>query len=271
MEQNICKFIPYHKDTYSIHTINLVLETKPQIYSSLQSSSVYKIHLVCSGTGKLHISGKVVSLTKGDIFFTFPGIPHCIESVDSFTYMYVSFLGTRANMILDKLLISPQNFLFHECDAIQSFWENGLNTIMKTADLIAESILLYSFYFLGNNIIAPETKDNAEQNNSSFIVKKYIDDNFSRPKLSLESISTELSYSPKYISSVFKKRFKIGITEYLNTIRIQNACTLISQGFTNVTDIAYRCGYTDPQYFSKVFKKRIGVSPKSYIQNTMIE
>ena len=31
MTDNICYFVPYHKDYQSIHTINLVLETKPQI------------------------------------------------------------------------------------------------------------------------------------------------------------------------------------------------------------------------------------------------
>ena len=271
MDQNICKFIPQHKDDHSIHTVNLVLETKRQSFTSLQSSSVYKIHLVTNGTGRIHIAGNVLALNKGDVFFTFPGTPYCIESLESFHYMYISFLGTRANMILDKLQISPQNFLFPGCEEIRDFWENGLATIKETADLIAESILLYSFYYLGNKIIPLESEDTSNQNNAFLIIKKYIDDNFFQHKLSLETISAELSYSPKYISTVFKKWFKVGITEYLNTIRIQNACTLISQGYTNVSDIANRCGYVDAQYFSKVFKKRIGVSPKIYIKNTLSE
>ena len=174
-------------------------------------------------------------------------------------------------MVLDKLRISPQNFIFSGCEELYSFWENGLHTIPETSDLIAESILLYTFYFLGQNVIPLETNKNSEQNNAFLNIKKYIDDNFSQRKLSLGLISSELSYSPKYISSLFKKRFKIGISEYLNTIRIQNACTLINQGFTNVSDIANRCGYEDPQYFSKVFKKQIGVSPKSYIKGTLVK
>lgn len=270
MDQNVCKYIP-HRKNQSIHTINLVLETKPQKSSSLQSSAVYKMHLVCSGIGNLHISEKVIPLSKGDIFFTFPGTPYSIESLDSFTYMYVSFLGTRANMILDQFQISSHSFLFSGCQELQSFWEKGLDSLEEYADLMAESILLYSFSFLGNQILPLISNKASNQNHTSLIIKKYIDDNFSRPKLSLETISAELSYSPKYISTLFKKRFRVGITEYLNIIRIQNACTLINQGYTNVSDIADLCGYVDPQYFSRVFKKRIGVSPKTYIQNTTQE
>lgn len=265
MDNNICHFIPYHKDYHSIHTINFVLETKPQPYSSLKSQSVYKIHLVCGGKGNLHILGKTLHLSQGDVFFTFPAVPFCIESVENFSYMYISFLGSRANMIMDNLKISSQNFLFSGCDEIYEFWTKGLNTNFETADLIAESILLYSFYFLGNKIIPPSTQ-NYLKGDVALKIKKYIDDNFTQPKLTLELLSNELSYSPKYISSTFKKRFNTGIAEYLNTIRIQNACTLMQQGFTSISDVSNQCGYTDSQYFSKIFKQKTGVSPKAYIK-----
>jgi len=265
MDNNICHFIPYHKDYHSIHTINFVLETKQQPYSLLKSQAVYKIHFVCNGKGNLHIAGKIFPLSQGDVFFTFPAIPFFIESVEDFSYMYISFLGSRANMIMDNLKISSQNFFFSGCQEIYEFWKNGLGTKPEIADLIAESILLYSFYFLGDKIIPLNTKNNLN-GNVALTIKKYIDDNFSQTKLTLEMMSKELSYSPKYISSIFKKKFNVGINEYLNTIRIQNACTLMQHGFTSIADVSSQCGYTDSQYFSKVFKQKIGVSPKAYIK-----
>ena len=266
MHKNICNFIPYHKDYHSIHTINFVLETKPQIHTSLKLQSIYKMHLVVSGKGTLHTAGKTIELNKGDIFFTFPGTPNSIESVEDFTYMYISFLGTRANMIMEKLKISTLNYVFKNCDEVYDYWKNGLIANGDISDLITESILLYTFYYIGNKTILSEQKNKSDKN-IALVIKKYIDDNLSQQKLTLEELSKNLSYSPKYISAIFKKSFKIGITEYLNTTRIQNACTLMNQGFTNVSDIALRCGYTDAQYFSKVFKQKIGVSPKTYIKD----
>lgn len=85
MEQNICHFIPFHKDFHSIHTINFVLETKLQQYDRLKSESVYKMYYVRSGQGYIHTPGKITPLMQGDIFFTFPAAPFAIESMEDFT------------------------------------------------------------------------------------------------------------------------------------------------------------------------------------------
>ena len=58
MEQNICHFVPFHKDIHSIHTINFVLETMPQQYERLKLESVYKMYYVCSGQGAIHDAGQ---------------------------------------------------------------------------------------------------------------------------------------------------------------------------------------------------------------------
>ena len=270
VKETICHYIPYHKDYHSIHTINFVYETNLQLFSALKSQSVYKMHFVCSGTGRLHMSGRVVSLSRGDVFFTFPATPFCIESEDDFTYMYISYLGTRATNIMDKLKISSKNFHFGSCIEIYDFWKTGINSNPETTDLISESILLYSFHYLASKIIVSDDTKNLKGTNAHIAlkIKKYIDDNFSSSKLTLENIGHHLSYSPKYVSTVFKKKFKVGITDYLNTIRIQNACTLINQGYTSISDISYLCGYSNPQYFSKIFKCQMGVSPKEYIKNS---
>lgn len=264
MEQNICHFIPYHKDVHPIHTIHFVLETKPQPFTHLKTESVYKMYYVQSGTGWLHTPGKKNPLKKGDIFFTFPAFPFDIESQNDFQYMYISFVGLRGNQIMENLKISHSNFLFHDGEAIQDFWEKGIKASDLVADWISESILLYTFSFLGEQLLSK--KDESNQSHCVNLIKKYVDDHFTEQKFSLDAMSLELSYNKKYLSYIFKKNLGIGIIEYLNTIRIQNACTLMEQGFTGVTHIADCCGFSDVQYFSKVFKGKTGVAPTQYIK-----
>jgi two-component system response regulator YesN len=79
-------------------------------------------------------------------------------------------------------------------------------------------------------------------------------------------MSSVLGYNPKYISQLFKKKMSVGVNEYLNTVRVQSACTMIEQGTTSVSDIANKCGYADPQYFSRIFKQKMSVSPLAYIK-----
>ncbi|MDO4618316.1 MAG: AraC family ligand binding domain-containing protein, partial [Clostridia bacterium] len=136
--ENICRFIPYRKDYHSIHTINFVLETMPKTDNALLSQAVYKMHYVKSGTGVLHTTGQVTSVKEGDIFFTFPAMPFAIEGVENFSYMYISFLGARGNMIMEKFGISQKNFFFPDYPDIKDFWERGLNVKDELSDLMSE-------------------------------------------------------------------------------------------------------------------------------------
>lgn len=262
---NICMFSPYRNDDSSIHTINFVYETKKQEYTKLRIEAVYKMYYVCNGTGFLHINGRKKPLKEGDIFFTIPNMPFCIESEKSFIYMYISFIGTKGNMLLDLLKINEKNLVFSELNEVHEFWEKGFNIKSELIDITSESILLYTFAVIGNRVLDLEKTTNKNTDAIS-LIKKCIDDHFSDTGLSLEIIGKELNYNPKYISSIFKKHIKIGFSEYLNTIRIQHACTLIQQEYTSVSTIARLCGYSDPLYFSRLFKKKMGSSPREYIK-----
>ncbi len=263
---NICLFVPQQEKNYSLQTVHFVLETNPCVAATSRWESVYKMYYVRSGHSNLCLRGKSLALTAGDVFFTFPGEPFSIEGCEELTYMYISFLGTRVGQILQDLGISGQNCIFHDCAEVCTFWERGLTTAANTLEWISESILLYTFSFLGNRTAAP-TSAIAHPCNIALTLKKHIEDHFSDPTFSLDLLSRRLSYNKKYLSSAFKRHWKVGIVEYLNTVRIQNAFTLINQGLTSISDIATRCGYTDPQYFSKVFKAKVGVSPTIYIRS----
>jgi len=268
MKYNICRFVPYHKDYHSVHTINFVYEQEEKKFEGLFEHSVYTMHYVCKGTGILHKKNSEQKLMAGDIFFRFPGEISAIESVENFEYMYISFLGSRGNMILDKLNITKNNCIFHNYEEIEDFWKKGISKNTEFSDLISESVLLYTFSVMGEKILQHDKKSK-KANNTVLTIKRYIDDNFSDSDLSTDKISKVLSYNKKYISTAFKNEMNVGIVDYINTIRIQVACTLPEQGITSVKDIATLCGYTDSLYFSKVFKKKMSISPKKYIEQKL--
>lgn len=263
-ENNICRFIPHHSDCEAIHTINFVLETKWQEYDSLKSNSVCRMNYVTEGEGILHTPGCSQLLKKGDIFFVLPAVPFAVESVKDFQFMYISYMGSRADMIMDKLKINGQNCLFHDFEEVESFWTDSLKANSALFDLRSESVLLYTFSVMGTRFLEEEGKEKKTAA-AAALIKKYVDDNFSDTELSLDKIGAELSYNKKYVSTVFKNKYNIGIAEYLNVVRVQHACTLMEQGFTSIRDIALLCGFKDPLYFSRVFKNRMGVSPREHM------
>lgn len=264
MTGNICNFINKNNSQNDIHIVNFVLETNPKAFTKLHCHSKYQVIYVKKGTGLLHLSNKTITISPGDVFFTFPTVPHAIESGEGFEYMYISFLGTRPLDIMHRMNINHENFIFHNFKDELNLWESFISSAATIADVKAECVLLYTFSLLEEYLPADDTK--ASIPDTILKIKKYVDANISNPDLSLETISQEFSYNKKYISTLFKNKFNIGFSDYVNTVRIQEACTLISQGITSIQDLAYFTGFKDSMYFSRVFKKKMHISPKQHIE-----
>lgn len=52
--------------------------------------------------------------------------------------------------------------------------------------------------------------------------------------------------------------------QYLLTIRVNNAASLLETTDYSMAEIAAIIGYEDPLYFSRLFRKIKGVSPRDY-------
>lgn len=261
--ENICRFVPVRRGQ-ALHILNLVYETKGKPYQGLLSEATYKMHLVVGGSGRLHTPGQTVELQRGDLFFSQPAVPFAIETEGELQYIYVSFLGERANLFIDQLKINGKNCHFPQFGDLEPMLCQALDADLRVADVYCESILLYAFARLGEGIF-PDERQPKEKADVADQIKKFIDEQFSDFELSLEQIGKALNYNKKYISAVFKAKFKIGVSDYLRNIRLQHACTLMEQGFTSVRDIAFMCGFSDPLYFSKVFKIQLGKAPREHI------
>lgn len=262
MSENICRFLPKRNTESGINIINFVFETGEKIFNKLQCDSVYKMCLVIKGHGFIETLGKRNVLNAGDVFFIFPATQYTLKG--GFEYMYISYLGLRAAELADKLNITRKNFIFTNISGLDTIWKTSISDEKSVLSLRCEGLLLYTFSLIGER----ELKAESVQPDVIMRIKKYIDDNFADEDLSIEKISEIFSYNPKYVSSAFKRKVRVPFTNYITTLRVQKACTLMEQRFTSIKDIAYQCGYSDPLYFSKVFKLRMGLSPKEYIKRT---
>ena len=52
--------------------------------------------------------------------------------------------------------------------------------------------------------------------------------------------------------------------QYILSIRIANAVSLLETTDYNVTEISTIVGYDNPLYFSRIFRKQKGISPTEY-------
>jgi two-component system response regulator YesN len=91
--------------------------------------------------------------------------------------------------------------------------------------------------------------------------KKYIEQHYTDPDLSLNEVAARVSLSASHFSVVFSQETGRAFTASLTDIRLGKAKELLRMTSLRSADIAYQVGYNDPHYFSSVFKKHTGLSP----------
>jgi AraC-like DNA-binding protein len=53
-------------------------------------------------------------------------------------------------------------------------------------------------------------------------------------------------------------------TQYVNDLRTDEACRLLTCGQSSVTSIAFLAGFENLSYFNRVFRRSKGMSPSAY-------
>ncbi len=94
--------------------------------------------------------------------------------------------------------------------------------------------------------------------------KKYIQEHYQEPDLSVDMICRQLSMSPAYFSTMFRKETGKTCVAYLTDVRLNRAVELLNQTNDKTYMIAQKVGYQEQNYFSYVFKKKFGVSPTKF-------
>ena len=95
-------------------------------------------------------------------------------------------------------------------------------------------------------------------------VLEYLDANYHRKELTLESAATTLGFSPPYLTRLLKQYTGYTFSEYTNRYRVQRAIQLLHDPHYMVYEVAEAVGYTSNHYFSRVFKRITGRSPILY-------
>lgn len=259
MQNNICKFIiPSYVEPLTVSLY--VKETDLAAMKTPYHLPQYRIALIMQGEGTFAFSEYKETVKKGDIIFGFKDEEMILLDGKSITYLYIDFIGSRADELIKRFGISPLARKKEGFDGLIPLWEESLlRASDNNVDLATESVLLYTFSRFTESV--NENNALVEQ------IVKLTEENFSTFSLSISEISKNLSYNPKYVSHIFKQRMGINYSEYLTKIRLKHAVTLLDFGLDSVKNVALLSGFSDPLYFSTVFKKQIGVSPTVYLRN----
>lgn len=263
MEDNICKFVSTRTTREGISIISFVYEKNARFAPEMLLSAAYSVAAVTQGSGVLHTMTGAHRISAGDFFLTFSAQPYYIENVQDLHYIYITFVGSRAPALVDRLQAPQKPPVYHGLSFLQDLWENSVQSVTEeNIDMLCEGLLLYTLSF-----ICTQREENApvEKASGMLLIKQYVDSHFTDSSLNLKVISERFAFHPKYLSGAFKKLVRLSFTEYLTEKRLSYALKLVQSGVSSVKELSELCGYSDALYFSKAFKRKYGVSPKQYM------
>ncbi len=127
------------------------------------------------------------------------------------------------------------------------------------------------------NSIVSEAIENAEDKKSDSIetdktgktvslvhkAKDLVDTKYYDKDINVNSIADELGVNNSYLSRSFKQVFNIGMLEYINNVRVENAEILMAEGMT-VKEAADKVGFSTPRPLIRCFSKKYGTTPGEY-------
>lgn len=107
--------------------------------------------------------------------------------------------------------------------------------------------------------------DNIIDKSSSMIhsVMNYLQQNYDH-SFNLNELALKSFYSKNYLCTLFKETTGLTISQYVQNIRIKEACSLLKDTQDKIVDIASTVGFSDYKAFNICFKKIKGVTPKEY-------
>ena len=77
-------------------------------------------------------------------------------------------------------------------------------------------------------------------------------------------IAKEMGVSRSLLFNKIKALTGLGIIDYVNKLRIDQASYLLLNTSMNLTEISEKVGFSTLRYFSRVFKNQRGITPSAY-------
>jgi YesN/AraC family two-component response regulator len=275
-----------------LHSYIAVVErNEPYFKSPFHYHPELELVYVKESQGKRIIGDKLDTFTDGDMVFIGSNLPH-VWLNDEIYYKGFPHLAAKSIVVyFNKEVFSKNFYELKESSKINDLFNRASRGIKITGDTqkkIAAKMEKLTRKTDFDRIIClmellntlATSKDIEYITNEGYTgttlqtktdrlsdVYKYITTNYYND-ISLDEISKIANLSPTAFCRLFKQRTNRHFVEYLNEVRISNACKFLLETNLNISEIAFQCGYKTLSNFNKIFKKTTALSPKEYRQKT---
>ncbi len=96
------------------------------------------------------------------------------------------------------------------------------------------------------------------------IIKNYVQENYKDCNMNITAIAQGMGITPRYLSRIFRDQTGVGLLNFINHVRIEQATVLLKNSAMTVDEIAEKTGFTNTRTFRRNFLKITGKNAVSY-------
>lgn len=84
--------------------------------------------------------------------------------------------------------------------------------------------------------------------------------------VNIDYVAAKLGTNRHYVSDYFNKVLKVTFTQYINTLRLNYAESLIRERRIKMSQVGYSSGFNSDHTFRRLFKEKFGCTPTEYVK-----
>ena len=250
--------------TYRLKTVKRLPTLRPK------GRLDYQLLYIVSGKGHFYFHGEDRVVYAGRMVLIQPRQEQHYEyfGEDKPEVYWVHFTGSDVKNILRSYNIPMDDPIFYSgASSTYSYLFKEMIHELQNCKTGYEDLL--TMYLRQIFLLVQRTRQEERPTVSTYIqeemefARRYFNEHYNEP-ISIQEYAESRNMSVCYFQRNFKQIVKHTPMQYLLTIRVNNAASLLETTDYSMAEIAAIVGYEDPLYFSRLFRKIKGVSPRDY-------
>lgn len=258
--------------------------------SDVQPTEPFRFHdcwefVYCrTGTGIISCEGREFPFEADDILFISPYMSHCMYKKGADTciceFIHVNLIKMFDPDIFQDIIEFAEQLLVpfsippvisgRDHPLLRELIDLILEELKNDAPYLEMSVKGYCMAVMAQLKIirdsASQREKNAGNKNSLYPALLYMNRCYGEP-ISISQLASLCNFSETHFRRVFKSKFSMSPLEYLNFIRIQEACMLMSRNPILISQAAEKAGFNTLSTFSRNFRSVMEMTPSEWIRS----
>lgn len=246
------------------------ISTSPELTTWRPNGRIdYQLLYIVSGKAHFFFHGEEEIITAGHMVLYHPleEQKYVYYGTDKTEVYWIHFTGSDVENILSHYEIPTTKHVFYTGTSLgyQQLFQHMIRELQICPTGFEEMLSLYLqqlFLLIQRQLKSYHTISGymLEEIN---MAQNYFIDHYNEP-VSIENYAASRHMSTCWFIRNFKQITGTTPRQYILSIRMANAQSLLENTNYNITEISSIIGYENPLYFSQIFKKQNGISPSDY-------